>query len=61
MTLCTKVETPVCNESALSAALCELVVRLVNDSLLEYSYAAYVAELQYHLKATDVGFEVRVL
>lgn len=55
----TKVETPVCNESARSAALCELVVRLVNDSLVEYSYAAYVAELQYDLKATDIGFEVR--
>eukprot|EP00752_Nemacystus_decipiens_P004086 g3739.t1 len=55
-----KVETPVCNESARSAALCELVVRLVNDSLVEYSYAAYVAELQYDLKATDMGFEIHV-
>ena len=34
-------------------------MRLVNDSLVEYSYAAYVAELQYDLKATDMGFEVR--
>jgi len=55
----TKVVTPICNESARSAALCELVVRLVNDSLTEYSYAAYVAELQYGLKATDAGFQVR--
>lgn len=54
-----KVATPACNESARSAALCELVVRLVNDSLVEYSYAAYVSELQYDLKATDMGFEVR--
>lgn len=54
----TKVTTPVCNESARSAALCELVLRLVNDSLVEYSYAAYVAELHYDLKATDMGFEV---
>lgn len=53
-----KVVTPICNESARSAALCELVVRLVNDSLTEFSYAAYVAELQYGLKATDAGFQV---
>lgn len=52
--------TAVCNESARSAALSELVVRLVNDSLTEYTYAAYVAELQYHLKATDAGFQVSV-
>lgn len=54
-----KVVTPMCNESARSAALCELVVRLVNDSLTEYSYSAYVAELQYGLKATDAGFQVK--
>ncbi|CAM9884135.1 unnamed protein product [Ectocarpus sp. 4 AP-2014] len=52
-----KVVTPVANESARSAALCELVVRLVNDSLTEYSYDAYVAELSYHVKATDAGFQ----
>ncbi|CAM9795347.1 unnamed protein product, partial [Ectocarpus fasciculatus] len=51
------VVTPVANESARSAALCELVVRLVNDSLTEYSYDAYVAELSYHVKATDAGFQ----
>ncbi len=60
-TLSTKVVTPICNDSARSAALCELVVRLVNDSLTEYSYAAYVAELQYGLKATDAGFQVGFL
>ncbi|CAN0317766.1 unnamed protein product, partial [Ectocarpus sp. 8 AP-2014] len=52
-----KVVTPVANESERSAALCELVVRLVNDSLTEYSYDAYVAELSYHVKATDAGFQ----
>ncbi|CAN0250589.1 unnamed protein product [Ectocarpus sp. 12 AP-2014] len=55
-----KVVTPVANESARSAALCELVVRLVNDSLTEYSYDAYVAELSYHVKATDAGFQIHV-
>lgn len=47
------------NEDPLSAALSELLVRLVNDSLTEYTYAAYVAELQYNLKATGLGFQVR--
>lgn len=47
-----------CNEDARSAALSELLVRLVNDSLTEYTYAAYVAELQYNIKAIDAGFEV---
>ncbi|CAM9848380.1 unnamed protein product, partial [Hapterophycus canaliculatus] len=53
-----KVVTPLCNQDARSAALCELAVRLVNESLTEYSYAAYVAELSYHIKATDAGFQV---
>lgn len=48
-----------CNESPRAAAMSDLVVRLVNDSLTEYSYAASVAELQYNLLASDTGFEVK--
>lgn len=54
-----QVVTPVCNESPRAAAMSDLVVRLVNDSLTEYSYAASVAELQYNLIASDTGFEVK--
>ncbi|CAN0388564.1 unnamed protein product, partial [Laminaria digitata] len=54
------VVTPVCNESARSAALSELVVKLVDDSLTEYTYAAYVAELQYSVRATSSGFLIHV-
>lgn len=46
------------NEDARAAALSELLVRLVMDSLTEYAYDAYVAELQYDLKFTDTGFQV---
>lgn len=55
----TKVVTAVCNDAPRPAALSELVVRLVNDSLIEYSYAACVAGLEYSLKAMDAGFQVR--
>lgn len=50
--------TPVTNENPRAAALSELIVRLVDDALKEYSYAAYVAELQYDLRALDSGFQV---
>ena len=53
-----QVVTSVCNESARAAALSELVVRLVNESLTEFAYAAFVTELEYSLKATDAGFQV---
>lgn len=56
-----QVVTAVANEDPRSAALSELVVRLVNDSLTEYSYAAHVAELYYDLKATDTGFQVSTI
>lgn len=48
-----------CNESARSAALSELVVKLVDDSLTEYTYAAYVAELEYQVRAIASGFQVK--
>ncbi|CAN0274247.1 unnamed protein product, partial [Phaeothamnion confervicola] len=55
-----KIVAPLCVADARSAALCDLLVRLVDDALTEYAYMASVAELHYGLKCTDVGFQVHV-
>ncbi|CAM9115596.1 unnamed protein product [Discosporangium mesarthrocarpum] len=55
-----KVVTPTSNANPRLAALSDLLIYLVNESLTEYSYAAYVADLHFTLKTVDTGFQVHV-
>ncbi|CAM9645016.1 unnamed protein product [Chrysoparadoxa australica] len=53
-----KLSSPLAANTPYQAACCDLIVRLVNDIMTEYSYLASIAELGYSLRSTDSGFEV---
>jgi len=55
-----KLVTSEANNSPRNAALSELLVYLIKDSLNEYTYMAEVTQLHYSLKRVDVGFELKV-
>ncbi len=54
------VRSPKVNDSALHSALTELLVRMVNDNLTEYSYPALLAGLNYDLYQHIRGISIRV-
>ncbi len=55
-----RVKSPAAAQSADTAALTELYVRMVNDSLNEFAYPALLAGLQFSVDANTRGLDIRV-